>query len=60
MPQSGEDTVFWLGRIFGYWTPMTSQEFNNFSVPRYSCNIVVYYGGLWNWITGFESLELLL
>ena len=53
----GEDVVYWIGKLFGYWTPMTNEEIENFTVPRYDLRIEVYYGGVWNWITGFGSLK---
>ncbi len=55
--QSNEDEVQWFGRIFGYWVPMTEEEFTNYNVTRNTLSIYVNYGGVSNFLTSFDSLE---
>ncbi|CAK7994831.1 Hypothetical protein POVR1_LOCUS355 [uncultured virus] len=56
-PRSDEDYVQHLGRILGYWIPLSQSDFENMNVPRYTLDVQIHYAGKWHWITGFDSLE---
>lgn len=52
-----EDPVQYFGRIFGYWTPLTKEEYENEEIPKDNVEIYILFAGDWRWISGFNSVQ---
>lgn len=49
-----EEIGYYIGRILGYWTPITSEEYANDN-PKNSFNIDVFFNNEWYFLTSFVS-----
>lgn len=57
-PQQNESEVHWLGRIFGYWVPLTTEEYNDLPNRTYNdLSLYVKIDDKWYFLLDFSSLE---